>query len=169
MHRRCWCANPADPLILLILLMHRPCWCADSSDALMRMMHWCCWCTDVVDALMLLNQDQDLLADLSISICSSLFFRHWSYQTNTKQQTKISTYPKIIFASKFKFPGILDSNCKLTNVRRWQGLGWWWWWGLGWEEARGRGWEGWEGSGSSLLMELSHLQRDSELPEKYSW
>ena len=44
--------------------------CAFSTldDALMLVMYWCCWCTD---ARMLLNQDQDLLADLTIAICSS--------------------------------------------------------------------------------------------------
>ena len=62
----CWCADPADALNLL---MHWSCWCTDADDALMLLMYWCCWCTD---ALMLLNQDQDLLADLSIAICSSL-------------------------------------------------------------------------------------------------
>ena len=62
MHRSFWCADPADALFLL---MHWSCWCTDADDALMC---WCCWCAD---ALMLLNQDQDLLADLSIAICSS--------------------------------------------------------------------------------------------------
>ena len=38
----------------------------------MLMMRWCCWCTDAADPLMLLNQDQDLLADLCKAICSSL-------------------------------------------------------------------------------------------------
>ena len=49
-----WCADPPDfayALNLLILLMY--------------------WCTDAADALMLLNQDQDLLPDLSIAVCSS--------------------------------------------------------------------------------------------------
>ena len=38
----------------------------------MLLMRWCCWCTDAADPLMLLNQDQDLLADLCKAICSSL-------------------------------------------------------------------------------------------------
>ena len=61
----CWCADPADALIML---MHWSCWCTDDDDALMLLMYWCCWCAD---ALMQLNQDQDLLADLSKAICSS--------------------------------------------------------------------------------------------------
>ena len=61
----CWCADPADAPILL---MRWSWWCTDADDALMLLMYWWCWCTD---ALMLLNQDQDLLADLSIAICSS--------------------------------------------------------------------------------------------------
>ena len=49
----------------MFLLMHRPCWCADPADALILMLYWFCWCADV---LMLLSQD--LRADLSIAICS---------------------------------------------------------------------------------------------------
>ena len=60
------CYTDADDA--LVLLMYWCCWCINGGDALM-VMYWCCWCTD---ALMLLNQDQDLLADLSIAICSSL-------------------------------------------------------------------------------------------------
>ena len=65
MQHRWWCANPADPPDAPILLLRRSCWCTDPADALMLLMHRCS------DALMLLNQDQDLLADLSIAICSS--------------------------------------------------------------------------------------------------
>ena len=60
-----WCcdcadaAEAAEALMLLVLLV-----------LLMELMRWC---TDAADALMLLNQDQDLLADLSKAICSSYF------------------------------------------------------------------------------------------------
>ena len=59
--------------------MHRTYWCTDPADPADVLMHWCCWCTD---ALMLLNQDQDLLADLSIAICSS-FRRKNLYELQT--------------------------------------------------------------------------------------
>ena len=58
-----------------MLLMRWCCWCNVAADALlllMLLMRWCCWCCWCADAQMLLNQDQDLLADLSIAICSSL-------------------------------------------------------------------------------------------------
>ena len=58
----------------LMLLMHWYCWCADAAEVLMG------WCTDAADALMLLNQDQDLLADLSKAICSSYHIGHHPYQ-----------------------------------------------------------------------------------------
>ena len=53
----------------------------DPADtALLLMIHWNCWCTNATDALILLNQDQDILADLSIAICSSFIFcMIWSY------------------------------------------------------------------------------------------
>ena len=87
MHQSCWCTNPADAPILLmrwscwcadpadalILLMSWSCRCTDADDALVLLMYWCCWCAD---AIMLLNHDQDLLADLSIAICSSCISRH---------------------------------------------------------------------------------------------
>ena len=87
MRRSCWFTYPADAL------MHWSCWFTDADDALMLLMYWCCWCTD---ALMLLNQDQDLLADLSIAICSSF------------PLNMIPWYPKQIFlhceeAEKFIF------------------------------------------------------------------
>ena len=63
MRRSCWCAYPADTL------MHWSCWCTDADDALVLLMYWYYWCAD---AIMLLNHDQDLLADLSIAICSSI-------------------------------------------------------------------------------------------------
>ena len=47
----------------------------DPADTpLLLMIHWNCWCTNATDALILLNQDQDILADLSIATCSSLRF-----------------------------------------------------------------------------------------------
>ena len=43
----------------------------DAAKMLMLLMRWCCWCNAAAEMLMLLNQDQDLLADLSIALCSS--------------------------------------------------------------------------------------------------
>ena len=83
LRRSCCCAYPADALILL---MHWSCWCTDADDALMLLMYWCCWCTD---ALMLLNQDQDLLADLSIAICSSWVCILWPSMCVAVQQLRI--------------------------------------------------------------------------------
>ena len=37
----------------------------------MHWLCWSCWYTDAADALMQLNQDQDLLAEIFIAICSS--------------------------------------------------------------------------------------------------
>ena len=61
-------ADAADALLLLIRCC---CWCNIAADALLLLMHWC---VGSADALMLLNQDQDLLADLSIAFCSSSQF-----------------------------------------------------------------------------------------------
>ena len=63
--------------------MHWCCWCTDPVDALMLLMHWC---TNATESILnieshytgvcprWLNQYQDLLADLSIAICSSYSF-----------------------------------------------------------------------------------------------
>ena len=48
----CWCADAADPVMLL---MHWWFWYTDIADELMLLMRWWCWycwCTDAADALM---------------------------------------------------------------------------------------------------------------------
>ena len=62
-------------------------WCSWCADALMR------WCTDAADALMLLNQDQDLPADLSKAICSSFLFRHCQKSRDGSQTYTGATNP----------------------------------------------------------------------------
>ena len=73
----------------------------------MLMMHWCCCCADV---LILLNQDQVLLVDLSIAICSSLFegSPNWGiYWIDFRPQKTKRNWPTRLFTWN-----ILFINCK---------------------------------------------------------
>ena len=103
MCRSCWCANPADPPILLT---NWSCWFPDLADAPVPLMRWSYWCADpadfayapnllmywstdaAADALMILSQDQELLVDLSIAICSS--FLSWIIQWFLIQDYSVS-------------------------------------------------------------------------------
>ena len=108
----CWCPAAVDALMLLMLLMRWCCWCADADEALMLLMYWCSWCTD---ALMLLNQDQDLLADLSIAICSS--FHCYGTASAASDALIRDQLPRPIPAlgNKQWFSGLVIENSAIKN------------------------------------------------------
>ena len=116
-----WCTDAADAMMLLILLMNWCCWGNDVADTLTLLMPWCCWCADAAyvlmrwccwcakaaDALMLLNQDQDLLADLSIAICSSYHSSWcWCWCRDVSQGNIHCLFGAVIYFNRHTLPQV---------------------------------------------------------------